>query len=100
MISEKIVNGNKATLRLEGRIDAQTAPQVQEEILALPDEVKALDLDFADVVYISSAGLRMLLAIEKKYSAKGGSLKVIGSRDEIIEIFEVTGFTDFLTIEY
>jgi anti-sigma B factor antagonist len=59
----------------------------------------ALDIDFEDVDYISSAGLRVLMKVQKIYEEKGGSVKIVGAKDEIIEIFEVTGFTDFLDIE-
>ena len=96
----KNINGNKATIYLEGRIDAKTAPDVQEALLALPAEVKALDLDFTAVDYISSAGLRMIMVVQQSYEDKSGSLKIVGAKDEIIEIFEVTGFTEFLDIEY
>ncbi|MBR1563052.1 MAG: STAS domain-containing protein [Ruminococcus sp.] len=95
-----VMNGNKATIELEGRIDAKTAPEYEKELLALPKEIKALDLDFKKVSYISSAGLRMITALQQQYDEKGGSLKIIGARDEIIEIFEVTGFNEFLNIEY
>ena len=97
---EKVINGDKATVKFAGRIDAKTAPEHEKALLALPVEIMELDIDFSDVEYISSAGLRVLMMIQKEYNAKGGSLKIVDAKEEIIEIFEVTGFTDFLNIEY
>ncbi|MBQ7186668.1 MAG: STAS domain-containing protein [Ruminococcus sp.] len=95
---KKIINGNKATVRLEGRIDAKTSPEIEEELLKLPDEVKALDLDFHDVAYISSAGLRMVIKVQTHYEQKNGSVRILGPIDEILEIFEITGLSEFLNI--
>ena len=95
-----ITNGNKATVELEGRIDAKTAPEYENALLSLPAEIKALDLDFKKGSYISSSGLRLITALQQQFEEKGGSLKIIGARDEILEIFEVTGFNEFLNIEY
>lgn len=96
---KKTINGNKATVEIEGRIDASNAPEYEKALLALPAEVKALDIDLSDVEYISSAGLRMLLVIQKAYDKIGGSLRLTGVADEVLEIFEVTGFNEFLTIK-
>ncbi len=95
----KVINGNKATVELEGRIDAKTAPEIEKELLALPQEIKALDLDFRKVRYISSAGLRVLTLMQQTYDDKNGSMKIIGPIDEIMEIFEITGFIEILDIE-
>ena len=89
---------NKVTVELEGRIDAKTSPEIEKELLALPAEVKALDLDFRKVRYISSSGLRVLTLMQQIYDEKDGSMKVIGPIDEIMEIFEITGFTEILDI--
>ena len=95
---KKIINGNKATVELEGRIDARSAPDHEKELMALPEQIKVLDLDFSNVTYISSAGLRLIIELQQIYDDKGGSFKIIGARDEIMEIFEVTGFDEVLNI--
>ena len=91
---------NKFTVTITGRIDAKTAPEIEKTVLSMPDEVKALDFDFKNVVYISSAGLRMLITATQEMDRRGGSMKIFNANDEILEIFEVTGFTEFLPIEY
>lgn len=85
-------------VKVEGRIDTNTSPDLEMELKSSLDGVKDLIFDFADVDYISSAGLRVLLSAQKTMN-KQGSMKLTGVRSEIMEIFEVTGFTDILTIE-
>ena len=92
-------SGNKAAAEIGGSIDAKTSPELERALLALPADIKALDLDLTDVVYISSAGLRMLLTVHQHYNDRGGSLTIIGARDEINEIFEITGIDEFLNIK-
>ena len=84
----KTVEGEKTVFTLEGRMDTVTAPELEKE----------LTLDFEKLDYISSAGLRVLLSTQKVMN-KQGALKIIHVNDTIMEIFEVTGFTDILTIE-
>ena len=91
-------NGNGLTFILSGRLDTTTAPELEEQLKKELDGVEELVFDFADLVYISSAGLRVLLSAQKIMN-KQGSMKVINSSEEINEIFEVTGFSDILTIE-
>ena len=88
----------KMVCALEGRLDTTTAPQLGAELKGALDGVKELVLDFAKLEYISSAGLRVLLAAQKTMS-KQGSMKLIHVSDLVKEIFEVTGFVDILTIE-
>jgi anti-anti-sigma factor len=90
-------NGN-LTIILEGRLDTTTAPQFQEALIPSFDEAKEIVLDFAGLEYISSAGLRVLMTGQKTSKAKGTALTVKNVSDEIMEIFEVTNFTDILTI--
>ena len=85
------------TIALEGRLDTTTAPELEQEIKNL-DGVTELVMDFARLDYISSAGLRVLLSAQKKMS-KQGSMKVIHANEMVLEVFEVTGFSDILTIE-
>ena len=87
------------TLALEGRLDTNTAPELEKEIGAdLTADVQTLILDLKDLEYISSAGLRVLLAAQKKMN-KQGNMVVKNANDMIMDVFEVTGFVDILTIE-
>ena len=83
---------------LEGRLDTVTSPQLENELKNALDGADALVLDMEALEYISSAGLRVLLSAQKLMSSKGG-MKLLHVNDTIMEIFEVTGFSDILTIE-
>ena len=83
---------------LEGRLDTTTSPDLEAELGGSLDGVKELVFDFSRLEYISSAGLRILLSAQKKMNEQG-SMKVIHVNETIMEIFEVTGFSDILTIE-
>ena len=93
----KPLNGSALTLAVEGRLDTTTAPELEQEIKAL-DGVETLTMDFAGLDYISSAGLRVLLSAQKQMSKRGG-MKVVNVSELVMEVFEVTGFSDILTIE-
>ena len=86
------------TMVLEGRLDTTTAPQLEEELTASLDGVTDLVFEISDLEYISSAGLRVLLSAQKIMNKQGGMV-VRNATDEVMEIFEVTGFSDILTIE-
>ena len=94
----KNLNGDTLTVSLEGRLDTTTAPQLEESLRESMEGIKELILDFENLEYISSAGLRVLLSAQKNM-AKQGSMKLVHVSDVIMEIFEVTGFVDILTIE-
>ena len=94
----KNLDGNTLTIALEGRLDTSTAPNLEAELKSSLDGVTELVLDFNKLEYISSAGLRVVLAAQKTMS-KQGSMKLIGVNDEVMEVFEITGFVDILTIE-
>ena len=94
----KNLDGNKLTIALEGRLDTSTAPNLEAEIKGSLADVAELVLDFNKLEYISSAGLRVVLAAQKTMS-KQGSMKLVGVNDEVMEVFEITGFVDILTIE-
>ncbi|MDR2743224.1 MAG: STAS domain-containing protein [Treponema sp.] len=91
--------GEKLTISLEGRLDTTTAPELQEQFIPEFDKVKHIQLDFKQLIYVSSAGLRVLLLGEKTAKAKGGTMSIINVSSEIQEIFEMTGFSEVLTIE-
>ena len=96
-INKTIENG-KAAFSLEGRLDTVSAPELEAELKDALDGVSELTLDLEKLEYISSAGLRVLLAAQKEMN-KRGTLKVTHVGETIMEIFEVTGFSDILTIE-
>ena len=96
-IAKTIENG-KAALALEGRLDTVTAPELEKELKGALEGVSELTLDFAKLEYVSSAGLRVLLAAQKEMN-KRGVMKLTHVGETIMEIFEVTGFSDILTIE-
>lgn len=95
-IQTKSENG-KVTVELEGRLDTNTSPQLEDELAAVLDStVELLVIDFANLAYISSAGLRVLLSAQKKMNRQGEMI-IRNVNDVIMEIFEVTGFVDILT---
>jgi len=98
MTIEKHGIGTELTITLTGRLDTTTAPQLESELKANLDGVEKLTLDFAGLAYLSSAGLRVLLAAQKIMN-KQGSMVVCNVNEIIAEIFDVTGFCDILTIE-
>ncbi len=91
-------NGNELTFILEGRLDTTTAPTLEGELKGEVDGITSLIFNLKDLEYISSAGLRVLLSAQKVMN-KQGSMVIRGANDDIMEIFEVTGFSDILTIE-
>ena len=97
MTINKKQNGTTLEIALEGRLDTTTAPELEKELNGLGG-VNELTLDFKGLEYISSAGLRVLLSAHKIMSRKGG-MKVIHVNEIVNEVFEVTGFSDILTIE-
>ncbi|MCR5109166.1 MAG: STAS domain-containing protein [Lachnospiraceae bacterium] len=95
---DKKSEDKKLTIALQGRLDTTTAPELEAELKESLDGVEELVFDLKELDYISSAGLRVLLSAQKTMN-KQGSMKVTGSNEDIREIFEVTGFSDILTIE-
>ena len=94
----KKLEGNTLTVKLDGRLDTNTAPQFETELKNSLNGVTDLTLDFSALDYISSAGLRVLLSAQKQMNAQKGTMTVCGVNEIVKEIFEVTGFTDILTI--
>lgn len=98
MTIEKKINGTELTFALTGRMDTTTAPQLENELKASLGGVEKLVLDFAGLEYLSSAGLRVILGAQKAMN-KQGEMVVRNVNDTIAEIFDITGFSDILTIE-
>ncbi|MBR6085150.1 MAG: STAS domain-containing protein [Spirochaetales bacterium] len=97
MTIKKELKGKELAVALEGRLDTITAPELETELKASLDGVEKLSLDFAKLEYISSAGLRVLLSTQKRMKTQG-EMTVCNVNETILEIFEVTGFNDILTI--
>lgn len=93
-----ITSGSKMVIELTGRLDTTTAPKLDAFIHSSLEGINELCIDMERLEYISSAGLRVLLAAQKIMD-KQGRMIITGCREEITEIFDITGFSDILTIE-
>ena len=98
MITQIKRNAQETVIEIIGRLDTVTAPSLEKTINEEIGEVKHLVLDCKGLEYISSAGLRVLLSAQKKMQ-KTGKMKIANVREEVMEVFEMTGFVDVLTIE-
>ena len=98
MTIDKNINGEVVTLVVTGRLDTQTAPDLEKEVDSVVADTKELIFDMTGLEYVSSAGLRVILKAQKLMNAKG-SMKLTGVNDSIMEVFDITGFLDILTIE-
>ena len=98
MTIEKKLGNESATLIVSGRLDTQTAPELENELDNVLGGLKELTFDFANLEYVSSAGLRVILKAQKAMNTQG-SMKLTGVNDSIMEVFDITGFLDILTIE-
>ena len=98
MTIDKKANGAELTIALTGRLNTTTAPQLEGELRTCLAGVTDLCLDFAGLEYLSSAGLRVILAAQKVMNRQG-SMVIKNVNDTIKEVFDITGFIDILTIE-
>lgn len=94
----KAQNGAELRLSLSGRLDTTTAPELEQEAKQSLDGVTKLALDMTELEYISSAGLRVLLSMQKVMN-KQGEMTVCGVNETVREVFDITGFSDILTIQ-
>ena len=92
----KRMNGGEANILVEGRLDTVTAPDLEKELLLL-SEASSLEMDFSKLEYISSAGLRVLLSAHKVFAKKNG-MTITNVGEMVMDVFEVTGFKDILSI--
>ena len=90
-------NGNTLEIKLTDRLDTVTSPQLEEKLKKELEGVTNLQFDFAELEYISSAGLRVLLTASKKMK-KQGKMEIHNVNEEVMEVFTITGFADILTI--
>lgn len=95
---EKQKNGKRLDVKLVGRLDTKTAPELMEVIDNDLSDIEELTFDLSELIYISSAGLRVILSAQKIMN-QNGSMKVSNVQDIVMEVFESTGFVDILTIE-
>lgn len=95
---QKTLNGTTLEVKLDGRLDTTTSPKLEEELRDSVDGLTCLVLDFEKLEYISSAGLRVLLAMQKIMN-KQGEMILKNVSETVMEVFEITGFSDILTIE-
>lgn len=96
---KKQTEGTSLNIALSGRLDTTTAPEFEKELKGALNGITDLTLDFNGLEYISSAGLRVLLSAQKTLNAVKGKMKIVGANEIVKEIFDVTGFSDILTIE-
>ena len=99
MTINKTENGTELTLLFEGRLDTSTSKQLEDEVTASFDGKTTVVFDFDKLVYLSSAGLRVILAAQKKMNNQKGKMIIRNVNATIMEVFEITGFSDILTIE-
>ncbi len=98
---EVLINKNSGVLEVNvtGRIDTNTAPELESAINKELGDLKVVELNLRGVIYISSAGLRVILIFHKALSAHGGKLIVQNANEDVMDIFDMTGFSSFLNIE-
>lgn len=96
----KAISNQNVIITLKGRLDTMTAPQLDYEARSIDfDEVETVTLNLKDLEYISSSGLRVILALYKNLKSKGGNLKIVNVSNTIMELFSMTGMADYLDIE-
>lgn len=93
------IEGTEATLAVSGKLTVQTSPDLSAAIDALSPEVTELVIDLADVDYVASAGLRVLVAADKLAVSRGGNMKLLHPCESVMEVFDMTGLCDIFTIE-
>lgn len=94
---QKKIEDASLTFTVSGRLDAVTSPLLDSEVKAVPGNIGDLTFDFTSLEYISSAGLRVVLVAQKMMSSRGGKMKICGANSIVRNIFDITGFTPFLT---
>lgn len=97
MTLNKILDGEKLTIEIIGRLDTKTSPQLEAEVNASVGGISSLVLDFAQLEFVSSAGLRSLLKAQKLMNKQGG-MTIVNASESVKEVFELTGFIDILNL--
>lgn len=96
---QTVVDGDHASLTIEGRLSVTTSPDLEAEIEKLPATVSNIDFYLADLEYISSAGLRVLVTTQKIVTQRGGTMVLHNPNDEVYDVLDMTGLIDVFTIE-
>lgn len=97
---EVIRNGDALTINVPGKLDMNTSPELERMLgEKMDDNVKSIVLDLDGCIYVSSAGLRVILSLEKKMSKNGGVMRIVHVPALVMEVFTETGLTDILRIE-
>lgn len=99
MIIDSKKEKEKLVFRLKGRLDTTTASRLESALKEQQEGIRNLEMDFAELEYLSSAGLRVLLFAFKEMKKREGTMIIKNVNDEVMEVFKITGFTDILTIE-
>ena len=99
MTITKTLEGSALTIALDGRLDTQTSPELEKVLESSLSSVESLKYDFTGLEYISSAGLRVLLSSQRQMNRRNGKMVVSNVNSNIMDVFQVTGFEDILTIE-
>lgn len=92
------IDGTQATVTVDGKLTTLTAAELEAAVLGLPDEITDVAFDFADLEYIASAGLRVLVSTEKSMVARGGHAHLRNANEEVVEVFEMTGLAEVFDI--
>ncbi len=96
---EKEVKDEVLTIKVEGRLDTNTAPELEDSVNDDIVGIKVLNIDLKNLDYISSAGLRVILKFHKQMTSVGGTLTIFSPKDEVLDVFDMTGFSTFLNIK-
>ena len=92
------VNGSEMTIALRGRLDTETSPRFEQEVVPALADISSIGFDFEGLEYISSSGLRVLLALKKMMMAKGGDVSVVNVSEGVLSIFKISGFDIILNV--
>ena len=93
-----VVDEDRAIVSIEGKLTVQTSPDLSKAIEAIDADVRNFDIDLAEVGYVSSAGLRVLVAASKLANKRGGTVRLINPIDEVMDVFEMTGLSEVFDI--
>ncbi|HAM15833.1 MAG TPA: anti-sigma factor antagonist [Eggerthellaceae bacterium] len=93
------VENANAVIALDGKLTVAAAPDLEAEIAALPEDVANVDFDLANLEYVASAGLRVIVAASKRCNGAGGRLRLLHPNEEVMEVFDATGLVEILNIE-
>jgi anti-sigma B factor antagonist len=100
MAIQATIDGDKAIIEVDGKITVQTAPDLEDAVSQVPESVCNFDIDLGAVDYVSSAGLRVFVTADQLAITRGGIMRLLHPADEVMEVLDMTGLSDVLTIEH